>query len=87
MLNILDNLISTMQCGSQTAPRPKMKISMLTNYIVFLSVFKVVAPALWRRGLCYGQLIKVFEGPSREQCLLSCIDSHQKCEWTSFDFD
>jgi hypothetical protein len=53
----------------------------------FLSVFKVVAPALWRRGLCYGQLIKVFEGPSREQCLLSCIDSHQKCEWTSFDFD
>jgi hypothetical protein len=60
---------------------------MLTNYIVFLTAFKVVTPALWSYGLCYGRLIEVFKGPSRDKCLQSCIDSDQKCEWASFDID
>jgi hypothetical protein len=64
-----------------------MKISMLKNYLVFLIVFKVVTPTLWRSGLCYGRLIEVFQGKSNEHCLQSCIDSDQKCEWATYESD
>jgi hypothetical protein len=65
----------------------KMKISVLTNYIVFLITFKVVTSALWISGYCYGQLIDVYQGTTSEDCLQSCIDSDQKCEWATFDIN